>query len=260
MKNETAKEAESSYIEGSVSIFAVMNAGTRNIEEIFLSPDAKTSDGKIAGILRRAKKAGIPVTQCTEEFYEAHSTAKTNGGILALCSDRSTYTADELFSKGHQFLFCLCGIEDPYNFGYAVRSLYASGAKGMLLPKRNWLSAAGVCVRASAGTTEYTDCAVYESEEELTDKALQYGYTVICAEEKDSVDLFDCEAIARAEKILLVIGGEKRGISSHILKNSHCRVRIPYGGDFDMSLTAAAAAAVLGFEILRMRRGRDTAR
>ena len=253
MKKEFEKETESAFLEGSVSVYAVMNSGSRNIEEIFLSPDAKKDDGKISGIIRRAKKLNIPVTDCTAEFYETHSTAKTNGGVLALCSDRRFLTIEELLGKGHPFLFLLCGVEDPYNFGYAVRSLYAAGAKGMLLPQRNWLSAAGVCVRASAGATEFIDCSVYSDESELMKKAKSYGYTVVCAEEKDSEDLFTCKKIEKAEKILLVIGGEKRGITKDILSASDCRVRIPYGGDFDMSLTASAAAAVLGFEILRIK-------
>ncbi|MBE6552487.1 MAG: RNA methyltransferase [Ruminococcaceae bacterium] len=253
MKKELEKETESAFIEGSVSVYAVMNSGSRDIVEIFLSPDAKKDDGKISGIIRRAKRAGIPVTDCTEEFYEEHSTAKTNGGVLALCSDRKFLSCEELLKKGYPFICLLCGVEDPYNFGYAVRSLYAAGAKGMLLPARNWLSAAGVCVRASAGATEFIDCAVYTDDIMMMKTAKENGYTVVCAEEKDSEDLFTCKKIENAEKILLVIGGEKRGITKDILSNADCKVRIPYGGDFDMSLTASAAASVLGFEILRIK-------
>lgn len=46
------------------------------------------------------------------------------------------------------------GIEDPYNFDYALRSLYAAGADGIILSERNWMTAAGIVCRASAGASE----------------------------------------------------------------------------------------------------------
>jgi len=254
MKSESEKALPSSFVEGALSVFAVLG-GSRSVEKIFLSPGADKKSGKIAGIIRRANAAGIPVEDCSEEFYEEHSTSKTNGGVLALCSERKTVSCSELFDKGHPLAVLLCGIEDPYNFGYAVRSLYAAGAGGLVLPRRNWLSAAGVCVRASAGSSEMMDCAMYDSEAEAVASAKEHGYFVLCAEEKDSVDLFESGGIiGSAGKILLVIGGEKRGITSEILKSADLRVRIPYGNDFGCSLTASSAAAVLGFEILRMRK------
>ena len=52
------------------------------------------------------------------------------------------------------------GIEDPYNFGYAVRSIYASGGDGIILTPRNWMGVAGVVARSSAGTSELMDMFV----------------------------------------------------------------------------------------------------
>jgi 23S rRNA (guanosine2251-2'-O)-methyltransferase len=51
--------------------------------------------------------------------------------------------------------------------------------------------------------------------------------------------------------VLLVIGGEKRGISAALLAQSDCTVRIDYGRNFRGSLSAASAATVLAFEVLR---------
>jgi 23S rRNA (guanosine2251-2'-O)-methyltransferase len=51
--------------------------------------------------------------------------------------------------------------------------------------------------------------------------------------------------------LLLVVGGEKRGISRAVLDQADQVVRIDYGRDFRGSLSAASAATVLGFEVLR---------
>ena len=69
------------------------------------------------------------------------------GGVIALCGERTLPppTFDTLPRNG--FLCMIEGIEDPYNFGYALRSLYAAGVDGVLLGERNWMQAAGGLTR-----------------------------------------------------------------------------------------------------------------
>jgi len=142
------------------------------------------------------------------------------------------------------------GIEDPYNFGYALRSLYAAGADGVILGKRNWMSASGVVCRASAGASELIDVYSDETFESAVDVFKNKGYKVVCADIEDSVPIYEADL---TRPILLVIGGEKRGISRSILGKADSIVRIEYGRDFDASLSAASAATVIGFEVLRQK-------
>jgi 23S rRNA (guanosine2251-2'-O)-methyltransferase len=72
------------------------------------------------------------------------------------------------------------------------------------------------------------------------------GYRAVCAEIRDSVDLYEADL---ALPLLLVIGGEKRGISRAVLGEADLNVRIGYHGSFRGSLSSAASAAVLAFEI-----------
>ena len=51
--------------------------------------------------------------------------------------------------------------------------------------------------------------------------------------------------------ILLIIGGEKRGISSSVLNKADQIVRIYYGRRFDAALSAASAATILAFEVFK---------
>lgn len=53
--------------------------------------------------------------------------------------------------------------------------------------------------------------------------------------------------------LLLIIGGEKRGVARSVLQAADNRVRIPYGRDFPYSLGTAGATAILAFEIMRQR-------
>ena len=72
------------------------------------------------------------------------------------------------------------------------------------------------------------------------------GYQVLCAGIRDSVSVFEATL---PFPILLVIGGEKRGISRNLLDQADKIVRIDYGREFRGSLCASAAAAVLAFTL-----------
>ena len=51
-------------------------------------------------------------------------------------------------------------------------------------------------------------------------------------------------------ELVLVVGGEKRGVSREVMALCDQTVRIDYGREFRGSLSAASAATVLGFEVL----------
>ena len=74
------------------------------------------------------------------------------------------------------------------------------------------------------------------------------GYRVLCAGIRDSVSSFDCNM---KKPVYLIVGGEKRGISASLLDTADDVVRIDYGRAFGGSLSAASAASMLGYEIMR---------
>lgn len=248
MRKDLEKHGESDFAEGVISILSIIKNDSRPVFQIYLLPDAKKDEKNILRLLMLAKKKKIPISVETPDFFDSVTTGHTHGGVIARVGQRRMTTPQEVFEKGDGFVFLICGIEDPFNFGCAVRSFYAAGAGGMILTPRNWLSCAGVTIRSSAGTTEAIPCACYESPSELCKLAKEKGYRVVCACEKDSVELFD----ATLEKpIFFIVGGEKRGISREFLDAADEKVRIPYGRPFKGSLTASAASAICAFEVFR---------
>ena len=138
------------------------------------------------------------------------------------------------------------GIEDPYNFGYALRSIYASGVDGIVLSERNWLSAAGVVCRSSAGASERAD--IYIADTDFIELFKECGYKVVCADIKNSVSIYESNL---KKPIFLIVGGEKRGISSSVLSKADEIIRIDYGRNFDAALSAASAATIIAFEVYK---------
>lgn len=137
---------ELSPIEGAISLKAVLETGTREISEIYIRE--RKPDKDLRYILRLAEEKGLKPNFVSEKFFEENAQGKTHGGILAFAGERKFVPEDALFEDENPMIALLEGIEDPYNFGCAVRSLYAAGATGLLLPERNWMSAAGTVIRS----------------------------------------------------------------------------------------------------------------
>ncbi len=244
--------------EGMTAISAVLDPAIaahndRRIVTVFVDKtrvDKKARE--LAYLRRRAEELGFGIELVRPDDLDALTSGTTHGGIVAACTDRTipalSTVSDRIKPRG--FYVLLEGIEDPYNFGYTLRSLYAAGADGVILPPRNWMGVAGLVARASAGTSEKMPLCIAEPSE-VAPVFHAHGYRVACAEIRDSVELYEADL---RRPILLVIGGEKRGISRAVLDAADIRVRIGYGTDFRGSLSSAASAAVLGFEVLRQNR------
>ena len=113
------------------------------------------------------------------------------------------------------------------------------------------MGAAGVVARSSAGTSELINMYMADDTVEVVKHFKALGYTVVCAGIRDSIDIFDAEL---KKPLLVIIGGEKRGISRKVLEMSDQIVRIQYEKEFRGSLSTSATSAIIGFEISRKNR------
>lgn len=257
MIRESEKFAESSLMEGMVSFRAVIagiesGVSDRRVERVLFDKEKIKSQGRNLSYIRaKSYQYGFEIEYTDRAAIDALCIGESHGGILTVCSARNLPGLSADWVRERKICFYLDGIEDPYNFGYALRSLYAAGVDGILLPPRNWMSAAGVVCRASAGASEQIPMAVCDPSSILP-LFKGAGFRVICADLPNSVPMWESDLRA---PLLMVVGGEKRGISSAILAGADAVVRIDYGRDFPAALSAASAATLLGFEVLRQNRG-----
>ncbi len=241
--------------EGMTAISAVLDPAIRSFNNrrvltVFVDKtrmDRKTRE--LAFLRHQAKEQGFTIEAVRPEDLAAFTSSNTHGGIAAVCSDRTLPDLESIRKapKKDGFYVLLDGIEDPYNFGYTLRSLYAAGADGVILPPRNWMGSAGLVARSSAGTSEKIPLYVADPSRAV-DIFKSWKFRVACAGIRNAVDLREADLHL---PLLLVIGGEKRGISRAVLDRSDLTVRIGYRRNFQGSLSSAASAAILAFEIMR---------
>lgn len=256
MIKEESRFKSSTIFEGMTSIRAILDnikenvPSARIIEKILVDKDKLISKAKEIGYLKRmAELYCFSVVEVSKDEIDSYAVGASHGGIIAFCGDKkyNTISKDDIVENG--FYVMIEGIEDPYNFGYALRSIYASGADGIILSERNWLSAAGVVCRSSAGASERLN--TYIASDNFIDIFKEKGYKIVCADIKNSVSVYEADL---KKPILLIVGGEKRGISSSIINQADQIVRIDYGRRFDAALSAASAATILSFEVFKNNR------
>ncbi|MBQ8545768.1 MAG: RNA methyltransferase [Clostridia bacterium] len=256
MIKEETRFASSTVFEGMTSIRALLDnlknnvENARKIEKILFDKDkVKSKEKDFKYLTKMSEHLGFVVSTVYKAEIDKIAVGASHGGIVAICGERqySKISKDNIIKDG--FYVMIEGIEDPYNFGYALRSIYASGADGIILSERNWLSASGVVCRSSAGASERLN--IFIENDDFIKTFKKCGYKVICADIKNSVSVYEADL---KKPILLIVGGEKRGISSSILKEADQIVRIDYGRHFDAALSAASASTILAFEVYKSNR------
>lgn len=221
-------------VEGAISVKACILANKRKVETLYI--DRAKRDKDFNFIRRIAKDKNIKIVEIDRDDFNDLNVGKSFGGICALVNDRD----NDVFDDGD--IFYLDGIEDPFNLGYVIRTLYAFNIKNILLPLRDYSKMEAQIIKSSAGAYEYANIIksddIYQTIKELKSK-----YTVYSLKRgDDSYDIFDEKF---KDKCLFMLGGEKRGISSKILQLSDRFLYIPYGSDFRNSLSGASSADVV---------------
>lgn len=258
-----------SVLEGIISVSAAIEAGKREIYSVFIDAEKlHKRDRKILRFVSFLKGKGIKYELCERSAIDAYiaendpSGGSTHGGVAATVGEREYSKPVKILDKcvkERGFAVFLDGVEDPFNFGYAARSLYAFGAGGLIVPERDWSGAAGVCARASAGASELIDIA-HATDFSDAAKRLDFireikkrGIKLLCAavsSASSAIDEYDFDF-----PLILFIGGEKRGISPEFMDAADAVIHIPYAEkSVKYSLPTAHTAGIFGLELSSRRR------
>lgn len=235
-------------LEGDVSVKAALLGSKRTVQKVML--DEKRRDRNAAFVLRTCAQQGTEAVRCSRETIDALASGRTHGGMIAEASARCYDNTKDCLSPGVPFVVLLEGVEDPYNLGYVMRTLYSAGCTGLILRQRNWENAEPVIVKASAGASEYLTTVLSDDPVRDICWLKEQGLYCYAAMRKDASVYYEGDYRI---PMIMMIGGEMRGLSSAVLELSDRNVYIPYMNDFRNALNAASACSALAFETVRQR-------
>lgn len=233
--------------EGALSVKAIINGNKRKVEKVIIDSNKHSKD--ISYLKKICLEKNIDIEFKDRNSIDALAQGKTHGGVIGIAGKRINQSLDDLLSE-QSFICLLDGIEDPFNYGYILRSLYSAGCSGVLCNNRDWSLAQNVICKSSAGASELIN--IHQSDDLVKD--LLYfkskGIECLAAYRNNAVSYLDKDY---RKPILIAIGGQMRGISKDLLKEMDGFIYIPYANDFRNALNASSATSVIAYEILRQR-------
>ena len=231
-------------IEGNISVKAALENNKREIEEVIVNKDKDDRDTSY--ILRLAKERNIKITKTSREEIDAVASGKTHGGLIAKVTNRNYESLQDILEIDKPFITLVEGVEDPFNLGYILRTLYSSGCDALILKERSWGDSESVILKSSAGAFEHMNIIMSNDIARDIKLIKDKGIKTVCANRKDAKVYTEADL---SRPLLLALGGEMRGLSRDVLDLMNESIYIPYKNDFKPALNAASAMAVLAFEV-----------
>ncbi len=246
------EDAPREYLYGIHPVEEALAADSRQVERILVAREAE--DNRLGRILKEARRLGIPITRLPREgLVRKAGRQAVHQGVVAVVSPvryQDVDTIAQASMERNALLVLLSGVEDPRNLGAVLRSAAASGADGVILAGE---TAAGVtpgAVKTSAGAAERVPVGRARKPVRAIRDLKDAGFSVIGMDHRaelawDQVDL--------TVPVVLVAGGEGRGLSRSVAMECDYRVALPLEAEVE-SLNLSVAVGILLYEVLRQRK------
>lgn len=236
-------------LEGNVSVKAAVLAQRRNVQRILVDENKHDKDTNF--ILHRAAEQNIEILRTKREEIDSMASGRTHGGLIAFADGRTYQSLDDVINLENPFFALVEGVEDPFNLGYVIRSLYAAGCDGLLLDERDWERSESVILKSSAGAFEYMNIIMCKDAADDVRRIREKDIHTFAAMRRDAIPHFDADL---KRPLFIAVGGEMRGLSASVRKEIETNIYIPYANGFRNALNASGACSVLAFEVMRQNR------
>ena len=231
--------SELEYVYGINPAFELMKAKRREIIKVFFSDSAK-NNVRIKRLHELCVRRGLPYEWREKGEIINISQSKDHQGVV-ICASSYPYVSHEDIGQTSRLLL-LDNLEDPQNLGAILRSAESFGFREVLLPLKGTPGVYPSVVKASAGASEHLSIVQDRNANQYLKMAKELGYVVAALDGAGTVEL-DQVAKNPPEKLLLVIGGEDKGVGQFILNEADFVIKIPQLGRIN-SLNASAAAGI----------------
>ncbi len=227
------------YLYGINPCFEVLRSGQRRVHEAFLAEKAEENQ-RLRKLSRYLADKGVPVTLVKRDrLFQLSRTTEHQGAVLR-CSPYPYADLETVFSADR--LLLLDNVEDPHNIGAILRSAEIFGFHDILLPLKGVPEIYPSVVKVSAGATEHLRIARGENTNTYIKRAKKEQFTIIALDGSGATPLREA-AKRLTGRLLLVIGGEDKGVGQFVMLNADIVARIPQAGRIG-SLNAAVAAGI----------------
>ena len=238
------------YIMGKSPVLEALKS-ERDINKILIAEGSQR--GQMQQITNLAKELNVLVQFVPKGKIDS-LVEGNHQGVVAQVAAYQYAELDDLFALAEKrneapFFLLLDEIEDPHNLGSIMRTADATGAHGIIIPKRRAVGLTATVAKTSTGAIEHIPVVrvtnMARTIEELKERGVWIAGT-------DAGGKQDYRQFDGTMPLGLVIGSEGKGMGRLIREKCDFLIHLPMTGHVT-SLNASVAAAILMYEVYRKR-------
>jgi 23S rRNA (guanosine2251-2'-O)-methyltransferase len=238
------------YIIGRNTVIEALKS-TRNVYKIWMAENSVK--GQAQQIIVLAKEKGISIQSVPKKKID-QMVEGNHQGVVAQVAAYEYSEVDDILKAAEDkneapFILLLDEIEDPHNLGSIMRTADATGAHGIIIPKRRAVGLTATVAKSSTGAIEYIPVARVTNMARTIEELKERGVWIVGTDAKGSDDYRSMDG---KMPLGLVIGSEGKGMGRLVKEKCDFLVNLPMAGRVT-SLNASVAASLLMYEVFRKR-------
>jgi len=205
-------------------------------------------------LIELARENKVPIETIPKTAFQKKYRSHNHQGVVGVFAIIQALELDELIKQAFQksrlpVLVVLDSIQDPQNLGAIIRSAETLGIQGMILPKNRTSTINETVAKCSSGAIEHLPIAWVTNLTRGVEHLKEAGFWIAGVVPDGDTP---CHQYKFDTPVVLVLGGEEKGIRPLLKKSCDVTLNIPMQGAIG-SLNASAAAAILFYEALRQK-------
>jgi len=237
---------------GTHAVKEALAAGHREVVEICVDRNLRAS-GRLQGILSKAATRRIALREMNPGQITSLAGTSAHQGVAARVSIYGCRDLSEILNAAERpalgLVMALDQIMDPHNLGAMLRTALCAGVEAVLVPKDRSAPPTPAVSKISAGALEHIRLVQVTNLVRALEMMKTRGLWVVGLDRSAVESLFSADF---SLNLVLVVGGEGRGMRPLVRRTCDLLVSIPQVGPLD-SLNASVAAGIALFEIGRQR-------
>jgi len=239
MRNSQPK---TSQLTGPVAIAAALDEGM-SLGLLLVRKGPLSDEAQV--VVERARATGVPIRMESVNDLRRMGRGTQDGEVLALVGRNPQHNLAELMA-GEGAVWLVSGGAYPANVGVTIRTVEVSGAAGLVIDGEFSRKMKHLAMRVAMRADRFMP-VLWESSIAAIEEARAVGRPIVALEDSGTLAPWDVDLSGNP---LIVVGGERDGISSDVLTCCDSVVRIPMPG-FIGSYNVQIAVSMVAAERLR---------
>jgi len=234
-------------------VFEALKARKRRCYKLVI--EQGKSQVRLNSVIELARENKVPIETIPKTDFQKKYRSHNHQGVVGIFAIIQGLELDELVQQAFQksrlpVLVVLDSIQDPQNLGAIIRSAETLGVQGMILPKNRTSTLNETVAKCSSGAIEHLPIAWVTNLTRGIEHLKEKGFWIAGVVPEGNTP---CHQYKFDTPVVLVLGGEEKGIRPLLKKSCDVTLNIPMQGAIG-SLNASAAAAILFYEALRQKK------